>query len=105
MRRISLLAGLLWFLFSSVVAHAVSIGYVSFNRFAPDPDGLNTFSNKNLTRDPAHGGSVFPSDFSVLDSLTRMDSTLLLTVEVIDSPPEGITLNMGSLANPPNFIV
>lgn len=105
MRGISLLTGLLWFLISSVVAHAVSIGYLYINRLAPEPGDLNTFSNKNLTRDSAHGGSVFPSNFSVLDSLTWMDSTLLLTVEVFDGPPEGIPLNMGSLANPPNFIV
>lgn len=101
MRRILLLAGLLYFL-SSAVVHALPTADVPCDTGIPDPDGLNTFSASSLTGDPASDGSAIPSDFPALDSLTWMDRTLFLTVEVIDGPPGVIPRNIGSTA--PNSV-
>lgn len=93
MRRISLLAGLLWILFSSVVTHAVPIGYISFDTFIPGPDGVNSFSINHLTGDSLSSGFALLPDFPVLNSLTWMDRRLLLSAEVIDGSPEVFLLN------------
>lgn len=95
MRRISLLAGLLWFLLSTVVAHAAPIGDISFDTFIPGPGGVNSLSINHLTGDSLSSGFALLPDFPVLNSLTWMDRRLRLSAEVIDGSPEVFLLNTG----------
>jgi hypothetical protein len=65
------------------LAHAdlEPIGILSFDMLipgSPSSPGVNTFTIANFTGDPASGGFALPPDFSVLTSVTFLDSTLTL---------------------------
>lgn len=79
MKRIVLLAILLWSIFSPMVVHAISIGYISFDSSIPGPGGVNTVTINNLTGNPASGGSALPPDFPVFDSLFLTNSMVTLS--------------------------
>ncbi len=62
---------------------SVNLGLISFDVLIPSDTlapGVNVFNISNFTGDPATGGFALPPDFTSLDSLTFLSSSLTLTI-------------------------